>query len=65
MVIEKSKMSEHEIAKLSKEEGGNYVMRQVIKVKNIGKAFLEKAVPVLFTVFWDLDEGSLILSRQG
>ena len=63
VVIEKSKMSEHEIAKLSKEEGGNYVMRQVIKVKNIGKAFLEKAVP-MFTVFWDLDEGSLV-STQG
>ena len=48
-----SKMSEHEITKLSKGEDGNYIMRQVrvIKVKNmIGKAFLEKAVPV-FTVF--------------
>jgi hypothetical protein len=54
-------MSEHEITKLSKGEDGNYIMRQVrvIKVKNIGKASLEKAVP-MFTVFWDLDEGSLI-----
>ena len=58
-------MSEHEITKLSKGEDGNYIMRQVrvIKVKNIGKASLEKAVP-MFTVFWDLDEGSLI-STQG
>ena len=30
----------------------------------IGKAFLEKAVPMC-TVFWDLDEGSLIPSTQG
>ena len=29
----------------------------------IGKAFLEKAVPIC-TVFWDLDEGSLIPSTQ-
>ena len=61
VIVDKSKITKNEISTLSKESGGNYVMRQVIKVKSIGKAFLEKAVP-MFSVFWDLDENSLISS---
>jgi len=40
-----------------------YVMRQSIKVKNIGKSFLEIAVP-RFAVFWDLDEQTLISTQR-
>jgi len=39
--------------------GHKYIMRQVIQVKGIGKAFIEQTVPRL-VVFWDLDEESLI-----
>ncbi len=63
VVIDKMNISEKEIAKLKKKSSCNYIMTQVIKAKNIGTAFLEKAVP-MFSVFWELDEGSLI-STQG
>lgn len=42
---------------------GDYVMRQFIKVKNIGKTFLERAVPQ-FAVFWDLDDQTLISTQR-
>eukprot|EP00591_Stephanopyxis_turris_P010408 CAMPEP_0195525508 /NCGR_PEP_ID=MMETSP0794_2-20130614/25991_1 /TAXON_ID=515487 /ORGANISM="Stephanopyxis turris, Strain CCMP 815" /LENGTH=990 /DNA_ID=CAMNT_0040655987 /DNA_START=150 /DNA_END=3122 /DNA_ORIENTATION=+ len=39
------------------------VMQQLIKVKGIGKSFIEKTVPRLI-VFWDLDDSALIASRK-
>ncbi len=41
------------------EKGREYVMRQSIKVKGIGKSFLYEAIP-RFVVFWNLNEESLI-----
>uniref|UniRef100_A0A6U6CTT5 Uncharacterized protein n=1 Tax=Odontella aurita TaxID=265563 RepID=A0A6U6CTT5_9STRA len=38
-------------------------MRQVISVRNIGKSFIEQAVPRL-AVFWDLDHSTLVSSSQ-
>lgn len=63
VVIEKERMTTSEVQKLSSSDASAYVMRQVINVKNIGKEFINKAVP-MFTVFWDLDE-SVLLSTDG
>ena len=38
-------------------------MRQTIKVKGIGRSFVEQAVP-RFLVFWDLNESALLLSGK-
>ncbi len=44
--------------------GCDYIMRQTIMVKNIGKSFLNEAIPRLI-VFWDLNEASLLsMSRR-
>jgi len=39
--------------------GRDYVMKQVIKVKGVGKSFIEQAVPRL-AVFWDVDDASVL-----
>jgi hypothetical protein len=56
VLIEKTKMTEADSALIT---SSPYVMRQELKVKNIGKEFLDKAV-TMFAVFWDLDELSLL-----
>ncbi len=64
--IDKKKMNSSDITDfLGNDAGSNnnggrdYIMRQSIKVKGIGKSFLNEAIP-RFVVFWDLNEESLI-----
>uniref|UniRef100_A0A6S8YFX9 Uncharacterized protein n=1 Tax=Chaetoceros debilis TaxID=122233 RepID=A0A6S8YFX9_9STRA len=66
VVIDKCKMNNDEVESFRKGVNSGYIMRQKIKVKNIGKFFLEQAV-TKFMVFWDLDDRTLIstLSRRG
>ena len=63
--IEKRKMSAEEISQCqhsidqAEKDGSDYIMKQIIQVKNIGKSFIEEAVP-RFTVFWNIDESKII-----
>lgn len=59
VVIDKKKMSSSEKNLYSMENNSPYVMQQIIKVKNVGKLFLDLALP-MFSVFWELDESSLL-----
>lgn len=59
VAIDKNNMNSSEKNLYSMENNSPYVMQQIIKVKNIGSAFLNKALPQ-FSVFWDLDESSLL-----
>jgi len=42
-------------------EGSSYVMKQIIQVKGIGKAFIQEVIPRL-VVFWNINEDSLVCS---
>ncbi len=63
--IEKKKMSAGELNKCQpslnrpENDGSDYIMKQIIQVKNIGKSFIEEAVP-RFAVFWNIDESKII-----